>query len=93
MNNNQKYHLSISYLNDIRKITVNSNTKISELIKKCLDIFDIQINIISGIYFFFCDADVYLGESEENDFNKTFNDFIEEYDHNDSRIFYINPIN
>ena len=93
MNNNQKYHLSISYLNDIRKITVNSNTKISELIKKCLDIFDIQINIISGIYFFFCDADVYLGESEENDFNKTFNDFIEEYDHNDSRIFYIDPIN
>lgn len=87
-----KINFSISYENDIRKITVNNSTRIYQFIKKCLDIFDISISNISGIYFFFIDANVYLGDSDENDLNKTIGDLIEEYDVFNNRIFIIEPL-
>lgn len=91
--NSNKHHLRVSYENDIRKITVNSQTRLSEFVKRALNIFDLNINNIAGIFFFFIDANVYIGDCEENDFNKTIQDFIDEYDENINRIFIIDPIN
>ena len=56
MNNPIKYNLSISYNNEIRKITINVQTKINDIIKRSLDIFDIKITQTSGIYFYFIDV-------------------------------------
>lgn len=92
MNQIQKYILPISFDSDVRRITINSNTRINDIIKRSLDVFDLNINQIAGIYFFFVDANVYLGDCDENNLNKTYNDFIEEYDENNSRIFYIDNI-
>lgn len=91
--NSNKHHLRVSYENDIRKITVNSQTRLCEFVKRALNIFDLNINNIAGIFFFFIDANVYLGDCEENDFNKTIQDFLDEYDENINRIFIIDPIN
>lgn len=92
MNQIQKYTLPISFDSDVRRITVNSSTRINDIIKRSLDVFDLQINNIAGIYFFFIDANVYLGDCEENNFDKTYRDLIEEYDESNSRIFYIDNI-
>jgi len=92
MNNPIKYNLSISYSNEIRKITINVQTKINDIIKRSLDIFDIKITQTSGIYFYFIDANVYLGDNECIDFNNSYHDFIEEYEHEDNRLFVIEPI-
>ena len=51
--NNTKFNISVLYFNETRTITINNNTKIGEFVKKCLDIYDISINMISGIYFYY----------------------------------------
>ena len=55
MNLPSKYHLSFSYENEIRRLTVNNNTRINEIIKRSIEIFDLNINDIAGIFFFFID--------------------------------------
>ncbi len=92
MNTIGRYNLSVSYENDIRIITVNNSTRIYQFVKKCLDIFDISISTISGIYFYFIDANVYFGDCEENDLNRSFGDLIEEYDSFENRFFIIEPL-
>lgn len=91
--NNSKYNLSISYLNELRTITIKHQTRICDIIKKAIDNFDLTINEIAGIYFYFYDANVYFCESDDVDFQKTYGDFIEDYTNDIERIYIIEPLN
>lgn len=74
-----KYNLNVSDGNDVRIITVNDSTKLGKFVEKCIDIYDLSIENISGIYFYFVDAYVYIGDCEENSLDRTFTQFFEEY--------------
>jgi len=89
---NRKTDLKVSFNNDIRKITVNNQTKIYEFIKRSLDVYDLNLSNIAGIYFFYVDANVYLGDNEENDLNVAIENFLSEYEDYEDRIFIIDPI-
>ena len=74
-----RYNLLVSYNNENRTITINPSTKLAELVQKCLYIYDLSIDEISGISYFFIDANVYLNSDDENKLNLSYADFTQEY--------------
>lgn len=75
-----KHDLQVSFQRQIRQVTVNDQTKLGEFIRRALDIFDLKIEQVAGIKYFFVDAYVYFGESDENSFSRTIEQFFEEYE-------------
>ena len=92
MNNSSKYNIFISYQNEIRTITIKNQTRIVDIARKSIENFDLNINEIAGIYFYFYDANVYFGDSEETELNKNYIDFIDVYNDDINRIFTIESI-
>ena len=74
-----RYNLLISHNNENRTITIKPSTKLAEFVQKCLYIYDLSIDEIGGIYYFFVDANVYLNQDEENKLNISYQDFLQEY--------------
>ena len=74
-----KYNLNVSYENENRIVTVNHSTKLGKFVEKCLEIYDLSIENISGIYYYFVDANVYIGDCKENNLDRSFFQFFEEY--------------
>jgi len=93
MDNSIKHHFKISLDGDIRKVTLKSTSKVSDFIRRSIEVYDININIVAGIYFYFIDANVYIGDDEESSFERLIADFVEEYDITENNIFHIELIN
>jgi len=75
-----KHNIQVSFENETRTITISNNTKLGSFAKRCLDIYDLSVQTVSGIYFYFIDANVYIGDAEENDFQKTYSELCIEYE-------------
>lgn len=74
-----RYNIQISHNNENRTFTINSASKLADFVQKCLLIYDIPIDSIGGIYFFFVDANVYLNDCAENSLSLSMEQFYSEY--------------
>jgi hypothetical protein len=68
-------NIEISHLNDNRRITVNYNLYINELVKRMINTYDLLIYDIAGIYFYQNTNIIYLDSSNDTSLDCLFSDF------------------
>ena len=47
-----RYNIDVIYNNQVRTITVNSSLYINEVIRRILNVYDVSIYDVAGIYFY-----------------------------------------
>ena len=72
----------VSFRNEARRVTVNDNTKIGHFIEKMIGIYDLNVDVITGIYFVDNnDEEIFLHDSIHTKFHDTISVLLREYDY------------
>ena len=72
----------VSFRNEVRRVTVNDNTKIGHFIEKSVSIYDLNIDDITGVYFIDNhDDEIFIHDSIHTKFFDTISVLLREYDY------------
>ena len=74
-----RYNIEIIYNNQIRTITVNSGLYLNEVIRRMLNLYDVSIYDVAGIYFYNNLDIVYLDSTNDTGFDYFFGFFYNIY--------------
>lgn len=74
-----RLNVEVVYNNDRRIFSVNHSLKLADVAKRCLNTFDLNVRDISGIHFFFVDANVYFCSNEDVQLDTSVHKFLDIY--------------
>ena len=74
-----RLNVEICFNNNRRIFSINHSLKIADVAKRCLDIYDLSVNEITGIYFYFVDANVYFCSNEDVELDTSVRQFLDTY--------------
>ncbi len=77
-----RYNIDVVYDNQVRTITVNSSLYINEVIRRILNVYDVSIYDVAGIYFYNNLEIVYLDSTNDTSFDYLFSFFYNNYQAN-----------
>lgn len=74
-----RYNIEVIYNNQVRLLTVNSGLYLNEVIRRMLNLYDVSIYDIAGIYFYNNLDPIYLDTSNDTGFDYLFGFFYNIY--------------
>jgi hypothetical protein len=77
-----RYNIDVIYNNQVRTITVNSSLYINEVIRRILNVYDVSIYDVAGIYFYNNLEIIYLDSTNDTGFDYLFSFFYNNYQAN-----------
>jgi len=77
-----RYNIDVVYDNQVRTITVNSSLYINEVIRRILNVYDVSIYDVAGIYFYNNLEIIYLDSTNNTGFDYLFSFFYNNYQAN-----------
>lgn len=77
-----RYNIDVVYDNQVRTITVNSSLYINEVIRRILNVYDVSIYDVAGIYFYNNLEIIYLDSTNDTGFDYLFSFFYNNYQAN-----------
>ena len=77
-----RYNIDVVYNNQVRTITVNSSLYINEVIQRILNVYDVSIYDVAGIYFYNNLEIIYLDSTNDTGFDYLFSFFYNNYQAN-----------
>ena len=77
-----RYNIDVIYNNQVRTITVNSSLYINEVIRRILNVYDVSIYDVAGIYFYNNLELIYLDSTNDTGFDYLFSFFYNNYQAN-----------
>ena len=77
-----RYNIDVVYNNQVRTITVNSSLYINEVIQRILNVYDVSIYDVAGIYFYNNLEIIYLDSTNDTVFDYLFSFFYNNYQAN-----------
>ena len=76
------YNISIVFQNEIRNITINSNSFLADIVKKSLIIYDLRIDQIKGMYFNYQNQNIFFTQIDDTKLTIKYSTFIEKFGNN-----------
>jgi len=74
-----RYNIEVIYNNQVRLLTVNSGLYLNEVVRRMLNLYDVSIYDVSGIYFYNNLNPIYLDSTNDTGFDYLFGFFYNVY--------------